>query len=357
VTDLVIANESEITLDSETEIHRSANFRIRDTGEIDFLRERIQPWARVRITQGRVVHSERSFLSPTQTVQNEKDRRPPEQSGYAEFPLGVFLLSTPAIEYQGNVRFRQIDAYDKLQILIDDGFTTRFVADEGEVITDVVRRILQDAGISKINIERTDKTLPTWLDWNPDVSRLEVVNDLLGIINYDPLYVDEYGYFVSRPSRNPSERSTEYTYETDHLSIITPGARAIEDFFNVPNEWVGVVSEPDRVPLTYVYRNENPDSPTSIPNRGRTSTSYIDVDAADIDALEGIVEKQAFEDSQIYTEMEFSTVVMPHHSHNDVYRIRHDKLGINARFQEISWTMPLAPGAEMIHRAKRIIRM
>jgi hypothetical protein len=272
-----------------------------------------------------------------------------------EFPLGVFLLSTPEKSYQNQNVYRSIQAYDKLQILLDDGFTARYVANEGEYVTDVITDIIQEAGITQLNIIRSEVQLPTWFSWDPDVSRLEVVNQLLKAINYEPLYVDEYGYFTSQPYRSPVIRSAEYDYKTDAWSVISPGATALQDFFAVPNQWVGVISEPDRVPLTYTYENLNPDSPTSIPARGRTVTKYIDVDAADIESLQGIVQKQAFDDSQVYTELTFQTALMPMHSHNDVYRLQHHKLGIDAKFQELGWSMTLSAGAPMSHKAREII--
>ncbi|SDI19478.1 hypothetical protein SAMN05192534_12461 [Alteribacillus persepolensis] len=326
ITHLVIADSSEVSMDSEAEIHRTAKLRVRDTGEIDFLKERIQPFAELHMKNGSI-----------------------------EFPLGVFLLSTPQKEYEGDNIYRNIDAYDKLQILVDDGFTARVVADEGELVTDFIISLLQDAGITKINIERSDKTFPTWLSWDPDVSRLEVINELLDVINYENLYVDEYGYFVSRPYRTPAQRSAEYTYETNHLSVITPGATSTEDYFSVPNQWVGIVSEPDRVPLTYTYENTKEDSPTSIPSRGRTITKYIDTDSVDLEALQGTVQKQAYQDSQIAAEMKLNTAIMPMHSYNDIIRVKHDKLGIDAKFQEVAWSMPLSAGGTMSHTIKEVI--
>lgn len=326
ITHLVEAESSSVNMDSEAEIHRTARFRMKDTGEIDFLKHRIQVWTLLHMS-----------------------------NGYAEFPLGVFLLSSPNKEYEGDNVYRNIDAYDKLLILVDDGFTARVVADEGERVTDFVVSLLRDAGISRINIEQSDKTFPTWLSWDPDTSRLEVINELLGVINYEKLYVDEHGYFVSRPYRTPTQRATEYTYETDHLSVITPGATLEEDYFNVANQFVGVVSEPDRVPLTYTYENTNEDSPTSIPRRDRTITKYIDSDSVDLETLQGEVHKVAYEDSQVASVATFETAIMPMHSYNDILRIRHDKLGIDARYQEVSWNMPLSSSGRMSHTAKEIL--
>ena len=355
ITPLMVADSNSVSMDNMAEIHRTASFRVRDTGEINYLSERIQPYARLWIPPGPVLSRDFTFLEDTQPILYDSLRKAPQEGGWAEFPLGVFLLSTPEKEYEGNMKFRNIEAYDKLQILVDDGFNARYIADEGDNIVDEVIALLQDAGLSKINIESSSKELPTWLSWDPGVTRLEVINQLLGIINYEPIYVDEYGYFSSRPYRSPEQRASEYEYRTDQYSVIEPGAKARTGYFAVPNEWVGVVSEPDRVPLTYTYQNTNPDSPTSIGNKGWTKTKYIDVEAVDIESLRGIVEKQAYKDSQVLTEMEFSTAVMPFHSHSDVYRVQHHKLDVDAKFEELGWSMDLRADGSMSHRARQVI--
>lgn len=355
ITHLMVSNGSSISLDNQAEIHRSANFRVRDTGEINFLSDRIQPFARVWIPPGPVLSKDFTFLEDTQPVLYDTLRKAPAEGGYAEFPLGVFLLSTPELEYENDKQYRNITAYDKLQILVDDGFTERYVANVGTVVTDEVQTLLQQAGITKINIANSDKTLPAWQAWDPDVSRLEVINQLLSIINFESIYVDEYGYFTSRPYRTPAQRAAEHEYNTDALSVIMPGAKAKTDFFNVPNEWVGIVSEPDRDPLTYTYQNTNPDSPTSIENKGWTKTKYIDVDAVDLESLQGIVEKQAYMDTQVYTELEFTTAVMPFHSHHDVYEINHSKLEVQGKFEELRWSMDLSSDGAMTHVARAVI--
>lgn len=327
VTPLVVTNESEISMDNSAQIKRTARFRIKDDGSINWLKHRIRPWARLWMPDG----------------------------GYVEWPLGVFLLSTPEREYQGAAIYRNVEAYDKTQILLDAGFTARYVVDVGTNYVDAVKQVLIGAGITKINIQATDKTLPSWLDWPPDTSRLEVANTLLKIINYEPLFVDEQGFFTSRPYVTPQQRAEEYTYATDSWSVISTGATDKLDYFSVPNQWVGVVSEPDRVPLTYTYTNTNPNSPTSTVNRGRTITKYINVDAADLESLQGIVQKQAFQDSQVAREVRFRTAVMPIHSYNDVYHLTHTRLGIDGKYQELSWRMPLHPGGEMEHVAREVV--
>ncbi|GMA55455.1 hypothetical protein GCM10025857_68120 [Alicyclobacillus contaminans] len=154
----------------------------------------------------------------------------------------------------------------------------------------------------------------------------------------------------------PQQRAEEYTYATDEWSIIAPGATDELDYFSVPNQWVGIVSEPDKVVLTYTYQNDNPNSPTSTVNRGGLIIrKTINVDAADLDSLQGIVEQQAYTDSQVARKVTFNTAAMPIHSYNDVYHLTHTRLAVDGKYQELSWEMPLKGGAEMQHTVQEVL--
>jgi hypothetical protein len=329
ITGLVVTEQSTIKMDNTAQdIKRSATFHIKDDGSINWLQHRIRPWAQLQMPDG----------------------------GYVRWPLGIFLPVAPGRSYQGPSRYRQVTAYDKMYMLKQSGPNARYVVDTGTNIVGAVKTVLQNLGINQINIEPCDKTMPTWYDWTPDVSWLDVCNTLLKIINYEPLFVDEQGYFTSRPATTPQQRAEEYVYATDEWSIIAPGATDELDYFSVPNQWVGIVSEPDKVVLTYTYTNTNPNSPTSTVSRGGLIIrKTINVDAADLDSLQGIVEQQAYQDSQVARKVTFKTAAMPIHSYNDVYHLKHDRLGIDGKYQELSWEMPLKPGAEMTHVAQEVI--
>jgi hypothetical protein len=341
ITSLVVADQSTIKMDNQAQdIKRSGTFNIKDDGSIDWLRHRIRVRARLWIPPGRVLARYVEFLQP-QFAEEVSIQDAPEEGGWVEWSLGIFLPVAPGRSYQGPSKYRQVTAYDKMYILKQSGPNARYVVDEGTNIAGAVVAVLQGLGITKINIAPCDKTMPTWYDWTPDVSWLDVCNTLLKIINYEPLFVDEQGYFTSRPATTPQQRAEEYVYATDEWSVIATGATDELDYFSVPNQWVGIVSEPDKVVLTYTYQNDNPNSPTSTVSRGGLIIrKTINVDAADLDSLQGIVQQQAYQDS---------------HSYNDVYHLRHDKLGIDGKFQELSWEMPLKPGAEMTHVAQEVI--
>jgi len=82
----------------------TAKFAMKDTGGIDWTSDRCKPIVRLRMNDG----------------------------GYAEWPMGLFLLSSPALTSQRAVwKNREIDAYDQSFILISDKVTARFFVAAG----------------------------------------------------------------------------------------------------------------------------------------------------------------------------------------------------------------------------------
>lgn len=292
------------------------------------------------------------------TTPFEKEFPTVTPSRFIEFPLGVFLLSSPTRADQNSEVYRDVEAYDKLIILRDDKFLERHTVTSGTNYIDAVVNILQSANITKWNIEQTDKTLPTDIEFEPGTDKLRAVNRLLSAINFNQLHVDVNGYFVSMPYRNPQIRSAEYTYKDDDLSVTYNGMEEELDIFNVPNSWVAVLSDPEREPLVSSYTNDNPDSPTSTVNRGRTIVDYREVEnIADQTALDNYVNRIAFHASQVYGKIEFETAIMPQHDYMDVLEIDYSPLNIKGKYSETGWTIPLTAGAKMKHSVRGVINI
>lgn len=224
----------------------------------------------------------------------------------------------------------------------------------GVKYTDVVSDVL-GSSVQK-NITVSSSTLPEIKEWKPGTEKLTIINDLLGAINYESLSFDENGLAVVQPYVTPSDRSPEYTYQDDELSIMYPEVMQELDLFSIANRWVLVVSDPDRGSLTSIYTNTDPASPTSTVRRGRVIVDFREEqDASDQLTLDAKAARLAFEASQIYEAIEFSTGIMPIHSGNDVYSIIYDPLAINSKYSEHTWSMNLSSGASMTHRARRVV--
>jgi len=314
------------------DIKRTAKFTMTEDSTINFLTDRVKPYCRVWIPSGQ---------------------------DWAEFPQGVFLLTTPprVADSVGQIT-REVETYDLLQVLVDDKVTDRYTVEAGTNVIAAVSTILTGAGLTQQNLTPKDKALPTTQDWPPGTTKLSIVNNLLGAINYQSLWMDENGYAIGQPYVSPSDRVSEYTYATDNTSVIYPGVQQSLDLWAVPNSWVLVVSEPDRPVLTSTYTNSNASSPTSTVNRGRTIVDYREYEeAVDQATLDARAERIAYEASQVYEHVQLETGIMPMHSNADVFTLQHTTLGISAKYSETSWEMELKASGRMKHEIRRVVNI
>jgi hypothetical protein len=327
IGDLRTVKGGEITHSAFATIKRTARFSIVDTGEIDFMNDRIKPYVRV-------------------WVQNQ----------WVEFPQGVFLLSTPIRKDSTGIVERDVAAYDGLLVLTDDKFEQRYTIPEGFSYYEAIVELLLSAGITQYNLEFTDKVLSRSIEFEAGKEKLYAINELLGYLNYTPLHVDVNGVYTSSYYRSPAVQSIDYSYKDDELSVTYQGMEEELDLFTIPNKWVVVCSNPEDTPLYASYTNDNPDNLTSTVNRGRTIVDYREVsDIADQDSLDDYVQRIAFEASQIYGKITFETAIMPMHDYADILEIVYSPLGISGKYSETSWTMPLTIGGKMKHEARKVV--
>jgi hypothetical protein len=319
----------EVSMNWLAEIKRTAKFKILETGMIDYLADRIRPHVRLHLP-------------------------PFGRNDFMEWPQGVFLLSTPRRHIDRHDQItREVTAYDQLQVFTDDLITARYTVASGANVVTAVTSLL---GGIPANVTPSAATLTAAKEWEPGTSKLSIINDLLGMVNYESLSFDELGVAIVQPYQPPGERAEEYVYATNAAGLMIPEADQEIDLWSIANQWTLVVSEPDQPPLVSTYTNNDPSSPTSTVRRGRTISDFrIEVEAVDQPTLDAKVARLAFEASQTYEAIEFSTALMPVHSGNDVYRLTYDPLAINNKYAEQTWTMALAAGVPMTHLARRVV--
>lgn len=339
-----------VSMNAFNTIKRTARFVIRDTPDepIDYLKQRIQPFA--------------EFKLPDKFVQNADGTRVLLAGQWIEFPLGVFLLSSPKKREEGNQVFRDVEAYDGIVILVEDKFTQRYHVPKGTKYTDAIIDILVNAGITKYNIDFSDKTLPNDIEYEPGTEKTKPIADFLTAINFTPLWVDDYGYFTARKYISPADRDPDYRYEENEFSVITNGVEEELDLYSVPNKWVAVHTSADStsnvLSMISEYTNSDPNSPTSTVSRGRTIVDYRKVEEiADQEALNAYVQRIAFEASQIFGKVRFQTAIMPFHGFQDVLYLVNESLGIDGKYAETAWSFALKPGAVMEHEVRAVIQI
>lgn len=320
-----------VSFNSLAEIKRVANFVFKENElqEVDWINDRIRPVFLLRMPDGK----------------------------YIEWPLGVFLLSSPTRKDDYGI-WREIEAYDASLILTEDKFINRYRIPAGTKYVYAIQSIINGSGIRKVNITYSDAEVSIDKEFEIGTTKLEAINQLLAEINYTSIWVDYQGYFISEPYTLPSMKEVDYQYTTDDLSITFEGAVNELDLFNVPNTWVITASNPEKVPLVSTYINNSVNSRTSTINRGRTIVDFRQVDdILDQSTLDAYTKRIAYNASQIYEKLSFETVLMPHHSFMDTLFINYKNLDISSKYTETEWRMDLQAGGRMQHNIRKVIQI
>lgn len=322
-----------IGLSSLAQIKRrgSFNFKENELKDVDWLNDRVQPFFMLQMNDG----------------------------NWIEYPLGIYLMSSPTRNIRSNGVYRQVEVYDTSLALLEDKLTKRTMFASGTRYTSVITRLLNNIGIWKVNIPSYFGRLNTDKEFEIGISILEIVNDLLKEINYTSVWMDENGYITANRYEMPDNREAEYSYRNDELSIMHKDTAIEEkDLFSIPNHFVVVATNPEEEPLVSRYSNTRKSSITSIPSRGRTIVDHREVDSiANQESLDEYVKRIAYEASNTYGKFMFKTATMPHHSYLDCLFCEHTGLDISNKYIETSWEMELVEGGTMSHTARRVIQL
>lgn len=271
-----------------------------------------------------------------------------------KYSLGKFLISSPRREIGSSGEVTRVcDCYSKLLILDEDKLEIRKVLPAGTNVIAEVKRILQPFG--DINIPDNAGLTSTVREWEIGTPLLDVVNDLLATANYTSLRTDSLGRWKSDIYVIPTSREIEVTYIDNEASIIYQDLTEDIDIFNVPNVIIRYTNDPDiNPPLIAKYENNSNYSPTSIQARGRRIVDAKEVmDATDLQTLQDITKRDAYELTDKYSHVEFSTAINPAHDYlTCLYLKCYD---IDSKFIETSWSIDCKTGGEMTHRARRVV--
>lgn len=273
-----------------------------------------------------------------------------------EWSLGVFVLEATKERYDKGFTTRSVNGYDLAIILKRSTPAERYAIQEGENVTEHIQFILESHSLH-FNIEHSDKELPAPLEWEPGTNYLEIVNDLLKSIGYQSLFFDSSGTAIVQVYQNPGSASPSVYYRTDEFSVVAEQTTRELDIFNVPNRWVMTVSVSDRDELFAAVVNNDPDSETSVSQRGFVVTRFerADSEVVDQDTLNEEVMRMAVEDTAIFEWVDFHTAIMPDHGEREIVQLDHDAASIHGQFAEITWGFTLAPGSLMSHRVRRAL--
>jgi hypothetical protein len=374
VREAALAPGGSVTLDKTASIMRTARIELYEP--LNWLKDEIKPYMLLRMEDAIVASSvsivdwdriDALELSWDQWDAKDLTWDQLDQSTiggttraprFAEFPLGVFVPSTPKRSSFDGVNTWSVEAYDRTVILNEDGLDTPLYVAAGMPYLDAVQDVLLGVGISNVMVvDYVATALPADREFEIGITKLAVINTLLTEINFNPIFCDAEGRFVISAYKAPSPARLDFTYAADALSIIASDTQSETDYYGMPNVFIAVCSNPDMdAEYRSVYVNDNPVSQLSTIQRGRRIISeiYRPEQIASQEDLDAYIARVAFERAQQASEtVIFNTALMPVHGRGDVIGLKHPD--ISGTFEETRWVLPFDADGLMEHEARRVV--
>jgi len=319
-----------VSFDSRQEVMRtfSGSAKKTDILNINTIDERIIPWMCLRLDNGDEI----------------------------KWPLGRFIIN-PSENAKSAMQMIEINGYDMAKIAYDDRLDSRYYIPAGTVYTSAAAQILGTL-YKNVNLESSPKTKASNQEWKIGSRKLDIVNELLKSINYNPVHFDEFGNAVVDEYIIPGSRAVDMSYSSKNNSILLDGFNVKSNKFDIANKFVRYTENPDAEYLISTYTNTDANSPYSVVNRGRKIVDVESVnDIATQTDLDSYTMRSALSAMQSTEVLTFSTLNMPGHGYLDVLHVECKIYGIDGKFVETGWEMSLQAGGTMKHICEKVVNI
>lgn len=301
------------------------------SGNIDKTNEDLRESASVTLTQYEQ-GSERWIRIYLDTKQNE--------SG-THTALFTGLAMTPDRNINGFKTEYTLDCYSVLKpssdILLQRGWYAPADTSSGQIIKNLL------TGHAPVVVADNSPRLTSAIIAEDGETNLSMVGKILQAINWR-IRIDGDGTINILPKA--VDISGRFDPTTN--DVIEPQLTYTRDWFECPNCFRAVSDD-----LSSVAKDESPDSPLSIPNRGREVWMEEDgVDLADDESIAEYAIRRLKEEQQVATTVSYSRRYDPDINIGDLVNLHYTAQGIDGVFTVISQSIELGYGARVTEEVK-----
>ena len=185
-------------------------------------------------------------------------------------PLGTFLIETPSWSFDGKVKSSSVDAYTPLIELKENLPPIGYSLMKDDNIMSAAYRVCREQTRVPVIATECDSVLSYDFVANTNDTWLSFTSDLISNAKYE-FALDELGRIIFSPKQDTSSLQPVWTYNDDNSSILYPEISLNKDMYGIPNV-VEVIYSNGGTNYYAKVVNDNPNSPISTVNRGRTVT-------------------------------------------------------------------------------------
>ena len=190
------------------------------------------------------------------------------QNGVKEkHPLGTFLVQTPSSGFDGKIRSVSMDAYTPLLELKENPPPIGYSVLKGSNVMDIAYRLVREN--ARAPVVGTTCSTNLYNDFVADTNDtwLSFLSYLILNAKYT-FGLDELGRILFTPKQDTASLQPVWAYNDDNSSILYPELSMDHDLYMIPNV-VEVVYSNGKDSYYAKVVNDDSNSPTSIPRRGR----------------------------------------------------------------------------------------
>lgn len=276
----------------------------------------------------------------------------------ASFNLGVYLLTSPQPDLSLSPATSVYTGYDLIQLLNQPIGDTYEIAAGQDPIAAAAAVIGNLVPWAQVEYDYVDPDNPPLTDavysWPLDgtTTTLQVVNGLLGLGSFRPVYVNWNGVFQMHPYVNPFFSPVEWIFDlTSSNNTVDEERSSDQDLFGVPNWWRAVMNNLDATPVEgvtmFTFLDENTPI-TGLDARGYQVNKVMFLDAVDYPNLIAQAVQQIEIDLLPVETFELRVFPLPLLWHRDIVQYIDEALdqlpnssGDNRFCMVTNWVLPL----------------
>ena len=276
------------------------------------------------------------------------------QNGIKEkIPMGTYLIQTPSFTFNGKIKNITIDAYTPLLELKENLPPLGYSILKGGNVMGNACDILREQVRAPIVKTENETTLAFDFTANSEDTWITFIYDLVANAKYS-LDLDDLGRIIFSPEQDVASLQPVWTYSDDNSSILYPDVEINRDLYGIPNV-VEVIYSNGSTCFYGTAENNDSNSPTSIPSRGRRITKRITKPDLVGTPTQEMVQEYAERMLRQLSALEY-TITYKHGycpvRIGDCVRLNYEKAGLrNVKAKVISQSIECIPGCPVTEKA------
>lgn len=254
----------------------------------------------------------------------------------AHVPIFTGLATVPERNIDGKLVSTPLTCYSVLKAAQDVLLPLGYYAPTGISGAGLVKSLLSEVIPAPVTIIGDSPSLSRYIIAEDNENRLSLSEKILAAINWR-LRVQGDG------SVSICSMATELSAQFDPLEndSIEPQLKAINDWYSCPNVFRAIVGD-----TSAVARDDNLNSPLSVPNRGREVwMEERDCDLADNELLSEYAQRRLKEEQRNYLSVDYDRRFRPDVVPSDLVRLHYPAQGLNGTFYISAQTIEIGYGA------------